>query len=80
MDQGYQGLPKSDRWGCLAAALVGIPVSLLLLGVDALGDCPPDTSCRKGFLLMVLAPSMLLTLLTFWTVRAVARRGNEGDD
>jgi hypothetical protein len=79
MDDGYQGLPRSDKWSCLVAALVGGPVFLFLLGMDALGDCAPDTSCRKGFWLMVFAPSLLVTLLVFAGVRAIVRRNSGGD-
>ena len=80
MDRRYQGLAKSDKWGCLVAALVGVPLFVLLLGMDALGDCAPDTSCRKGFLLMVLVPSLLVTLLVFAAARALARRGDVDRD
>ena len=80
MDRGYQGLPKSDKRGCIVAALVGFPLFLFLLGMDALGDCAPDTSCRKGFLLMALAPSLLVSLLVFAGVRTLARRGDSDND
>lgn len=73
-------MPKSDKWGCLAAALIGVPVFLFLLGMDALGDCAPDASCRKGFLLMVLAPSSLVTLLVFGVVRRLARKRDMDPD
>lgn len=74
MSDGYQGLPKSDKWGCVVGALLSIPVFLLLLGLDALGDCAPDPGCRKGFLLMVLLPSIVSAVAAFWLTRAVLRR------
>lgn len=73
-------MPKSDKWGCLAAALVGVPVFLFFLGMDALGDCATDASCRKGFLLMVLVPSSMVTLLVFGDVRRLARKSNVDRD
>jgi hypothetical protein len=56
------GLSRADRWGCTAAFIVGLLVFAPLLIVDAIGDCAPDTSCRKGFLLMVLLPSLVAAL------------------
>ena len=66
MSDGYNGLDTADRIGCLGAAMVGIPVFLLLLGADALGDCAPATPCRKGFLLIVLLPTIAAVGLAFW--------------
>jgi len=78
MSDGYQGLPKSDKWGCIGGALVGVPVFLFLLGLDALGDCAPDPGCRHGFWLMVALPSLTVTALTFWMIRDwMKRRGRD---
>jgi hypothetical protein len=80
MSNGHQGLPRSERWGCLAGLLIGGSAFLFLLGLDALGDCAPDPSCRKGFLMMVLLPSSIVTALTFltlrWLIRWIDRRGS----
>lgn len=46
-------------WG----ALVGVPVFLFLLGLDALGNCTPGSGCRHGFWLMVALPSLTVTAL-----------------
>lgn len=74
MKDGYQGLPKSDKWGCIAAAFIGIPVFLFLLGLDALGDCAPDPDCHKGFFSMVLLPSAIVAAAAFAAIRALLRR------
>ena len=51
--ESYEGgLSRADKWGCVAASVVGLPIFAALLFVDALGDCAPDAPCRKGFLLM----------------------------
>ena len=74
MSDEYEDLPASDKWGCLVATLVGAPLFFTLMFVDALGDCPPEpTSCKKGFLLMVLLPSLIVTEVVFGIVRAVIR-------
>lgn len=60
--------------GCLPAMLCGVPIFFILLYVDALGDCPPEpTSCEKGFLLMVLLPTIAIMGFVFGAVRAVLR-------
>lgn len=71
MSDGYQGLSSPEKWGCISAAAVGVPIFLFLLGADALGDCAPDTNCRKGFLLMVLIPSVIVTAVAFLVVRSL---------
>ena len=79
MSDGYQGLPTGDKWGCVTAALVGIPLFCFLLMLDALGDCAPDTSCRKGFLVMVLLPAILIAGIVFAGVRAIIRSRKSND-
>lgn len=73
MSDGYQGLPKDDKWGCLVAALIGFPVFVFLTMLDALGDCAPDPDCKKGFFSMVLVPSLIVTALVFGGVKAIVR-------
>ena len=73
MSDGYQGLPKSNKWGCFVVGILGVPVFLFLLGLDALGDCAPELGCRKGFLSLVLLPSMAITGAVFWSARAFLR-------
>jgi hypothetical protein len=73
------GLSYAAKWAVVVAAIVGLPVFALLLMLDALGDCEPATACHKGFLLMVLAPSGLISgtvgLLVWFIARRSAREG-----
>ncbi|GAA4778907.1 hypothetical protein GCM10023219_28720 [Stakelama sediminis] len=52
---------------------------MFLLLADALGDCAPDTACKKGFLTQVLLPSAVIAigvgLLVRWAVKT-ARQNN----
>jgi hypothetical protein len=83
MSEGYQGIPASDRWGCLAAAIVGIPTFLLLVFVDALGDCTAEadgsTFCQKGFLKMVLLPTIIIMAVVFVGIRTLIRARKSND-
>lgn len=79
MDDGYHSLPRGDKWGCLTAAIVGAPLFLFLFLLDALGDCAPDTSCRKGFISMVLLPSLVIAGAIYWSVRALIRARDSDD-
>jgi len=67
------GTTVAGRWGCIAAALLGVPIFLLLLVADALGDCAPGTTCQKGFVTQVLLPSAAIAicvgLLVRWAVK-----------
>lgn len=79
-DGGYKGgATVEGRWGCIASAVLGVPVFMFLLLVDALVDCVPDTACKKGFLTQVLLPSAVIAigvgLLVRWAVKT-ARRNN----
>ncbi|PHQ64318.1 MAG: hypothetical protein COC10_01565 [Sphingobium sp.] len=80
------GSTVGGRWGCIASVILGVPVFLFLLIVDAMGDCVPDTACRKGFLTQVLLPSMIVALcvglLVRWAVGAArdADRQRRGED
>ena len=68
--ESYEGgLSRADKWGCVAASVVGLPIFAALLFVDALGDCAPDAPCRKGFLLMVLLPSLIAAICAGLLVR-----------
>jgi len=59
--ESYDGqMSRAAKWGVLAAAVVGLPTFAFLLMLDALGDCAPATACHKGFLLMVLAPTVAI--------------------
>lgn len=79
-DSGYKGgATVEGRWACIASAVLGVPVFMFLLIVDALGDCVPDTACKKGFLTQVLLPSAVIAisvgLLVRWAVKT-AKRNN----
>lgn len=62
------------RMGCAAAAVFGLPVFIFLLLNDALGDCAPDTICRKGFLPMVLIPSVVIASIMGLTVGFLVKK------
>ena len=68
------GLSTADKWGCVAASVIGLPIFAVLLLVDAIGDCAPDTPCRKGFLLMVLLPSLVAAAGAALLARFIAGR------
>jgi hypothetical protein len=75
---GYRGgATVEGRWGCTASAVLGVPVFMFLLLVEALGDCAPDTACKKGFLIQVLLPTVVIAvgagLLVRWAVKAARR-------
>lgn len=65
----YKGLAGGEKWGCGVAALIGVPLFLFLLAVDAVGDCAPDSGCTKGFWTNVLLPSAIIATLVFFGVR-----------
>jgi hypothetical protein len=69
MRTGYRKLSKGTKWGFMAAILIGVPLFLFLIMMDALGDCAPDTDCRKGFLSVVFLPALLVTIPIFMVVR-----------
>jgi hypothetical protein len=71
-------MSRGAKWGYAAACIVGLPIFAFLLAMDALGDCDPGTVCRKGFILMVLAPSALIAgavglLVWFFVTRSAPR-------
>jgi len=67
-------MSRGTKSGCGAAAIVGVPTFAFLLLMDALGDCEPGTACRKGFLLMVLLPSVLIAGAIGLLVRFLVNR------
>ena len=68
------GLGQANKWGCIGASVVGLPVFVFLLLADALGDCAPDAPCRKGFLLMVLLPSLIAAVGAGLLVRFIVSK------
>ena len=74
-DEKYDGrMSRSDRCAVAASAIVGLPLFAALLLVDALADCAPDTACRKGFLLVVLVPSLAIAIAVGLLVRFLMNR------
>lgn len=67
-DGRYNGLSRGMKWGCALALLVGASSFLFLSLLDALGDCAPDTDCRKGLLSHVLLPSIAISIIVFLAV------------
>jgi len=79
-DGDYKGgMTVEGRWGCIASAALGVPVFVVLLLVDALGDCVPGAACSKGLLTRVLLPSVAIAigvgLLVRWAVNRVRGTG-----
>jgi len=77
-DGGYKGgTTVEGRWGCIASAVLGVPVFMFLLLANTLGDCLPDIACKKGFLTQVLLPTAVIAigvgLLVRWAVKAATR-------
>jgi len=72
------GRTPASRWGCAAAALIGAPVFLMLIFVEAVGDCAPDTRCSKGFWGNVALPTAIVAIVVGisvgWIVGRLARR------
>lgn len=46
---------------------------MFLLLADALGDCAPDTACKKGFLTQVLLPTAVIAIGIGLFVRGVVK-------
>ena len=63
------GPPQETKWGCIAAFVFSAPLFGFLFLADTLGDCAPDTDCRKGFLPFVLAPTIIAFAIVFFSVR-----------
>ena len=77
---GYKGRPTAEaKLGCIVGSLIGIPVGVCLLLADTLGDCAPDSTCRHGFLLQVLLPSVgiavVVGLMAWWIMKTYRRNG-----
>lgn len=77
---GYRGgTTPGGKWGCAFAALAGAPLFFFLVLMEALGDCVPDAACHKGFLLMVVLPTILIATPIGLVVRwLVNRRWGDG--
>lgn len=74
-DSEYQsGTTAGSKWGCAAAAIIGVPFFCFLTLVDALGDCVPDVDCKKGFLPFVMAPTVVVAAVLFFLVRLIVNK------
>ena len=79
-EDGYRGGPTPEGlWGCLVAALIGIPIFLFLMLVTSLGDCGGGSECKKGTLTHVEMPSIAISvgvfLLVRWAIKAARKNG-----
>lgn len=80
-DSEYRGgTTAGSKWGCAVAALLGAPLFFFLVLVEALGDCVPDTDCKKGFLAFVLVPTVVVSGALFLIVRAIVNRVRRSRD
>jgi hypothetical protein len=68
------GTTAGSKWGCGAAGVIGVPLFCFLVLIDALGDCAPDTACKKGFLPFVVTPTVLTAAVLFFVVRLIVNR------
>ena len=59
--------------GCLAAALVGVPLFGFVFLASALGDCIPDAPCNHDLNLWLLGGAILITAATGKVVSAIVR-------
>jgi hypothetical protein len=74
-DSEYRGgTTAGSKWGGIVVALICAPLFFFLMIADALGDCAPDTNCKKGFLLVVAAPTAIVGLMLFFIVRSIVKR------
>ena len=72
------GTTPGGRWGCLISAVIGAPLFFFLIVGDALGDCETGADCHKGFLPMVLLPTVLIVAPIGIGVRWVINRRSRG--
>jgi hypothetical protein len=63
------------KWGCAAAALVGIPLFSITILISALGDCVPDTPCNHKLIWWLIVPAIIIAtgvgvrMLINWIMR-----------
>ena len=75
MADRYRGAGTlGGKMGCGAAALIGGPLFFVLMLVDSLGDCVPNTSCHKSFVTGVVFPTLLIALPIWLLVRVLVNR------
>jgi len=76
---GYEGAATIEaRWVCIASAILGVPVFMLILLADALSESAPETARKKGFITQVLLTTAIVAisgvgLLVRWAVKAAKR-------
>jgi hypothetical protein len=78
MSDGYQGLGRENRGGCIAAAIVG-PIALLLDLGRSFGDPAPGTEDLWWRYIPALLPTALIVTVTFFVVRAMIRTQKSDD-
>lgn len=79
-DSKYQGgTTAGSNWGCAVAAVIGVPLFCFLTLVDALGDCVPDSDCKKGFLPFVIVPTVVAAVVLFFVARLIVNKMRRSD-
>ena len=74
-DSRYRGgTTAGSKSGCAVAAVIGVPLFCFLTLVDALGDCVPDSDCKKGFVPFVVAPTVVVATVLFFVVRFIVTK------
>ena len=76
----YRGGPTPEgMWACLAGALVGVPLFVVLLLGHTLGDCLPSEDCKPSAFIYVLLPSIVAAtgvgLFVWWLLKRLRRSG-----
>lgn len=74
---GERYQPSTTRGGfcgCLTAALVGIPLFVLVLLMSSLGDCLPDVPCNHSISIPHLGGVAFIAAVAGFSVRAVVNR------
>ncbi len=79
-DGGYRGgATPGGKWGCAAAALIGVPLFFWLTLINSLGDCAPDAACHGSFWTEAVLPTALVAGIVGLSVRWLVNR-KHGDD
>lgn len=78
VSDGYQGLGRENRGGCLVAAIVGLIALFFDLG-RFFGDPAPGTEDLWWRHIPVLLPTALIVTITFFVSRAMIRKHKSDD-
>lgn len=80
----YRGGPTlGGKIGCAAAAIVGVPLIGIVFIISSLGDCVPDSECRRGLDWPLLAGALAIAAAVGFSVRLftnwIKTRWSSGD-